>query len=322
MLNSNAPVKPTVFTASQKDGFYCAAIALGIDEKAAGYFSYTGKLQLGDRPMLIQPRSNAANDDWLAVYRVTKPANLEATRWSESLLAANGQLMQLGRWAFALDEDHAALLVQRIPSDHCEDGRLLAAHLYGAMIVTRALVDGAQGPQARNDSGPGKPLPASVAEAPPLDMEQVLADAMKVAPFTPTVQALLTDAVHRLGGDTETVKTLFDSGSVRIRDLPVILCADADGHELTAAVALHEATLATPDMQRGALAKNLELVSLAGVAAARLNGSPVLLGRYCVRNTESGSDLAEWLHAFAALAEAVGGLPDGAANGSDAQTVH
>lgn len=285
-----------------------AAVALGADPAVARDFARSGQLQLNDVLLCVQPRSHQP-DDWLAVARVERPAGVAQERWCDVLLGANGSLMLLAPWAFAIDDEGAALLVLRVPPAHCDDPLMLCGSLFGLLCTAEGLVHGLVEPQAAATPGarePAGPEPGAAADA-----DAAIAASMAQPAFTAAMETLVCRTVEALGGDAATQRQALAQGSLRVGPASIAVVADIEGHALVLSADIGPATALGAQETAAVLAGNLDLLALAGVAVGRLAGRPILSGRWDVEDaTDEAAAQAElfaaWLIDFAELSQALG----------------
>ena len=285
-----------------------AAVALGVDAAAAQDFAHSGQLQLNDVLLCVQPRSDEP-DDWLAMARVERPASVAHERWCDALLAANGSLMLLAPWAFAIDDEGAALLVLRVPPAHCDDPLMLCGSLFGLLCTAEGLVHGLAGPQAAATPAAGEAAGAEPGTAG--DVDAAITASMAQPAFTAAMQTLLGRAVEALGRDAATQRQALEQGSLRVGPASIAVVADIEGQALVLSAEIGPASALGARETTAVLAGNLDLLSLAGVAIGRLAGRPILSGRWDVEDaTDDASAQAElfaaWLIDFAELSQALG----------------
>lgn len=277
-----------------------AALALGADADAAQAFADSGELQLNEVLLCVQPRSDQP-DDWLAMARVERPAGVAHERWCDALLGANGSLMLLAPWAFAVDADGAALLVLRVPPAHCDDPLMLCGSLFGLLCTAEGLVHGLVEPQAA--AAPGAEPGAAE------DADAAIAASMAQPAFTDAMQALVRRAIEALGGDEAAQRQALAQGSLNVGPASIAVVADIEGQALVLSAEVGPAALG-PQETAAVLAGNLDLLALAGVAIGRLAGRLILSGRWDVDDaTDDVAERAElfaaWLIDFAELSQAM-----------------
>lgn len=287
-----------------------AAVALGVDAIAAQAFARSGELQLNDVLLCVQPRSDQP-DDWLAMARVERPAGVAHERWCDVLLGANGSLMLLAPWAFAIDAEGAALLVLRVPPAHCDDPLMLCGSLFGLLCTAEGLVQGLVGRQAAATPGAGETAGAEPGAAE--DADAAIAASMAQPAFTTAMETLVCRAVEALGGDAATQRQALAQGSLRVGPASIAVVADIEGQALVLSAEVGPATALGARETAAVLAGNFDLLTLAGVAIGRLAGRPVLSGRWDVEDaTDDADDQAElfaaWLIDLAELSQTLGAV--------------
>ncbi|HEY9107096.1 MAG TPA: hypothetical protein VIN58_10505 [Roseateles sp.] len=285
-----------------------AAVALGADAATAQDFARSGQLQLNGVLLCVQPRSDQP-DDWLAMARVERPASVAHERWCDALLTANGSLMLLAPWAFAIDDEGAALLALRVPPAHCDDPLMLCGSLFGLLWTAEGLVQGLAGPQTGATPAAGEAAGAEPGTAEEADA--AIAAAMAQPAFTAAMETLVCRAVEALGGDAATQRQALEQGSLRVGPASIAVVGDIEGQSLVLSAEVGPAVALDAKETAAVLAGNLDLLALAGVAIGRLSGLPVLSGRWDM--DDATDDLAEraelfaaWLIDFAELSQAIG----------------
>lgn len=288
-----------------------AALELGAEAPVAQAFARTGQLQLNDVLLCVQPRSDEP-DDWLALARVARPAGVDQERWCNVLLGANGSLMLLAPWTFAIDDDGAALLALRVPPSHFDDPVMLCGSLFGLLYTVEGLVHGLVGARAvaTPDTGAaGDTQPAASEDAAAIDA--AIEASMAQPAFTAPMQALVRGAVQALGGDEAARQEALAQRSLRVGPADIAVVADIEGHALVLSADLGQSAINGARETAAVLAGNLDLLALAGVALGRLAGRPTLLGRWDVDEApddgeERAALFAAWLIDFAELSQALG----------------
>jgi hypothetical protein len=119
-----------------------AARRMGADETAARAFAADGSILVDGILLSITAAAGSGSGRWLATALLPRPEGVSPSRWSETLLLANGQALLVAPWIFGLEPGGDALLL--MPLDpQLDDARTLAAHFDGMLSLCKAVAQGA-----------------------------------------------------------------------------------------------------------------------------------------------------------------------------------
>lgn len=286
-----------------------AALRLGADESVAKHFGETGFVELGGKPLSLQPLHAQPTGPWLAVTRAARPAGVGEDEWCEALLLATSHSLLVTHAAYGLADDGDAVVILRTAAGH-DHPDLLAAEVAGLLGLRQALQEGVHSRAKPGADKPAAPAPAPVQPAARTASRPVAAASVSVVETDPDIQefeapedvlVLVHGAMLHLGFTPQQAIAAARNGAFEIEGLSFGVACDGDTGTLVVAADLGTQALDTPTERRLALLANTELMAYVGVAMARERGRARLMSR-CYLGGQTAEHFAAWLHEFARLA--------------------